>query len=160
MLKLRKFLNEQLVDQIPVLGGMLRALEEMSMMTGDVNIATNNPFIVQQLPEIRARIMNGKNWNAIAKYQVDNFFTQTVEAIKEEMSEIMKLYNSNVYDDFMEEPKCAGCGEAATQRCSRCKEEWYCGRECQLKRWKQHKEMCGFICNQLKEAEKLINAQE
>ena len=38
LLRLRKYLNESLVDQLPVLGGMLRALEEMSMM-GDNNIA-------------------------------------------------------------------------------------------------------------------------
>ena len=32
LLRLRKFLNEQLIDQLPMLGGMLRSLEEMSMM--------------------------------------------------------------------------------------------------------------------------------
>lgn len=54
----------------------------------------------------------------------------------------MKLYGSDVYEEFMEDPKCAGCGDLATQRCSKCKEEWYCSRECQLKQWKQHKQMC------------------
>ena len=38
LLRLRKYLNETLIDQLPVLGGMLRALEEMSLM-GDSNIA-------------------------------------------------------------------------------------------------------------------------
>ena len=38
LMRLRKYLNETLVDQLPILGGMLRALEEMSMM-GDNNIA-------------------------------------------------------------------------------------------------------------------------
>lgn len=38
LLKLRKFLNETLIDQLPVLGGMVRALEEMQLM-GDNNIA-------------------------------------------------------------------------------------------------------------------------
>lgn len=38
LLRLRKYLNEQLLDQLPMLSGMLRALEEMSMM-GDNNIA-------------------------------------------------------------------------------------------------------------------------
>jgi len=37
-MKLRKFLNESLIDQLPVLGGMLRALEEMQLMS-DSNIA-------------------------------------------------------------------------------------------------------------------------
>lgn len=46
LLRLRKYLNEQLLDQLPMLGGMLRALEEMSMM-GDSAIAQKNSFIVQ-----------------------------------------------------------------------------------------------------------------
>lgn len=33
LLRLRKYLNEQLLDQLPMLGGMLRALEEMALMT-------------------------------------------------------------------------------------------------------------------------------
>jgi len=67
LLRLRKYLNEQLIDQLPVLGGMLRSLEEMSMM-GDNNIAQTNSFIVQQLPEIRSRIMAKRDWKSIAKY--------------------------------------------------------------------------------------------
>lgn len=73
LLRLRKYLNESLLDQLPMLGGMLRGLEEMSMM-GDGGPAQNNSFIVQQLPEMRERIMKGRDWNAIAKYQMDNFF--------------------------------------------------------------------------------------
>ena len=45
LLRLRKFLNESLLDQLPMLAGMLRALEEMSMMA-DNNIANKNSFIV------------------------------------------------------------------------------------------------------------------
>lgn len=33
LLRLRKYLNEQLLDQLPMLAGMLRALEEMAMMS-------------------------------------------------------------------------------------------------------------------------------
>lgn len=66
------------------------------------------------MPEIRTRIMHGKDWNAIAKYQVDNFFRQSEEEAREEMKNLLKLYNSDVYEEFLEEPKCAGCGETAT----------------------------------------------
>lgn len=61
LLRLRKYLNENLLDQLPMLAGMLRALEEMSMM-GDNAVAQKNSFIVQQLPEMRSNIMKGRNW--------------------------------------------------------------------------------------------------
>jgi len=65
--------------------------------------------------------------------------------MREEMKNLLNLYNSDVYEQFLDDPKCAECGEVASQRCSRCKEEWYCSRECQLKRWKQHKPVCQLI---------------
>jgi oligoribonuclease (3'-5' exoribonuclease) len=46
---------------------MLRALEEMSMM-GDNAIAAKNSFIVQQLPELRGKIMHNRDWDQMAKY--------------------------------------------------------------------------------------------
>jgi hypothetical protein len=46
---------------------------------------------------------------------------------------------------LVEDPKCALCGAAATKRCSRCRAEWYCGRECQVKHWKQHKTLCEYV---------------
>lgn len=45
----------------------------------------------------------------------------------------------------MEEPKCGECGKAATNRCSRCKNQWYCSRDCQLRAWKGHKPLCDLI---------------
>lgn len=67
LLRLRKYLNDTLLDQLPMLGNMLRALEEMSLM-GDNAIANKNSFIVQMVPELRANIMRDRNWRAIADY--------------------------------------------------------------------------------------------
>lgn len=89
--------------------------------------------------------MRERDWKGIAKYQMANFFNAEVNNSKEELDSLLKLYGSDVFEQFMDDPKCAGCGEAATQRCSKCKSEWYCSRECQLKQWKQHKEMCGVL---------------
>ena len=46
---------------------MLRGLEEMALMS-DNNIKQSNSFIVEVLPELRARIVNKRNWQEIAKY--------------------------------------------------------------------------------------------
>lgn len=94
------------------------------------------------MPEMRARIMGGRDWDAIAEYQLKKFFSPTEEQVKEEMKALVDLYASDVYDDFLGDPKCASCGDAAQQRCSKCKSEWYCSRECQLTRWKDHKPIC------------------
>ena len=66
LLRLRKFMNEVLIDQLPMLADMHRALEEMAIK-GSSSLSSNNAFIVQALPELRTRIMKGKNWAKIAK---------------------------------------------------------------------------------------------
>jgi zinc finger MYND domain-containing protein 10 len=65
LLRLKKFMNELLLDQIPTLTGMLRSLEELSI----VNVAAADKyssFVVQQMPEMRNAIMNNKNWKGKA----------------------------------------------------------------------------------------------
>ena len=85
----------------------------------------------QQIPEIRAKIMRERDWKEIACYQITHFFKkETEDELKEEMDKIMKLYNSDLFENLMEDPKCANCGKPATQRCSRCKNQWYCGSDC------------------------------
>ena len=112
-----------------MLSNLLRALEELSLVQENP-VAQKNSFIVQQIPEFRVKIMKGRNWQEIADYQMTHYFTQDEKSLKEDMDRIMKLYNSDVFEEFMEDPKCGLCGLLATQRCSRCKNAWYCSREC------------------------------
>ncbi|KOC69535.1 hypothetical protein WH47_05478, partial [Habropoda laboriosa] len=41
------------------------------------------------------------------------------------------------------------CHEDAKNRCSKCKEAWYCGRECQVKDWTKHKSICDKLTKNL-----------
>jgi len=105
LLRLRKYMNEVLLDQLPVLTSMLRALEELSLMQ-EATIPSSNPFVVQVIPDIRTGILSGKDWKGIAKYQTEKFFNQTEAETREEMKGIMNLYSSEMLEDFLEQPKC------------------------------------------------------
>jgi len=78
--------------------------------------------------------------------------------LKEDMERLMKIYNSEMFEEFMDEPKCASCGKTATNRCSKCKNQWYCSRDCQLRCWKDHKALCSLFTSNKKEDEQ--RAQE
>ena len=45
LMRLRKYMNEVLLDQLPMLTPMLRGLEEMNLMA-DTNVQSKNSFIV------------------------------------------------------------------------------------------------------------------
>ena len=139
LLRLRKFINEVVIDQIPVLGNLLRSLEELSMM-GDTLPSKISTFAIQLLPELQDRISHNKNWNEIAEFQIKNYLIESPEERKAAIELMM-----TGLEDILDEPICSECGEAATNRCSKCHHEWYCSRKCQVAAWKKHKEICSLL---------------
>jgi len=69
-------------------------------------------------------------------------------------------YNLDALEAVMETPQCAGCGGEAAMRCSRCRHEWYCGRECQVKAWGRHKTVCAALAAAAAEKDKEKEAAE
>jgi predicted Zn-ribbon and HTH transcriptional regulator len=145
-------MNELLFDQIPPLHELFRAIEELNL-TNTNSTLTSNPFIVEMVPEI-ARTLEKLNVKDIALFQLNNHFKNA--DLKKEYDYLSSAYNLDNVEYFMEDPTCAGCGLAASKRCSTCKSEWYCSKECQVKRWKQHKPMC----KQLADLNKLENSEK
>jgi len=159
LLRLRKYMNDNLFDQIPPLQQMYRALEEMSLMNCSSS-TTNNPFIVEMIPTLYNNMNQGKKneayYNEVAKKILENSFENSDK--KRDMDLISEIYNFDNIEYFMDDPKCANCGKDASNRCSRCKSEWYCGKDCQKLCWKKHKEFCQKITELNKESEELENA--
>eukprot|EP00041_Stephanoeca_diplocostata_P022042 m.522777 g.522777 ORF g.522777 m.522777 type:complete len:672 (-) comp21969_c1_seq6:270-2285(-) len=43
---------------------------------------------------------------------------------------------------------CAMCGKRATCKCSVCGQQYYCGRECQIRAWRDHESECNKLAKQ------------
>ncbi len=84
---------------------------------------------------------------------LNKYFKINEKELREELEPVNDIYNLDNIEYFMDDPKCANCGKDATSRCMRCKSEWYCSRECQVKRWKMHKPLCQTL-SKLYEEEK------
>jgi len=145
LLKLRKYLNEPLFDQLPVLQNLQRAFEEMAILTVQ-NQTENKMFIVQPVPPFRDEIIKDKKWPKIAEKQKKEIFKEeTPEQKIAEAKKLLGVYETTQFEEFLEPPKCGKCGKPAGQRCSRCKHEWYCSRDCQVAMWKAHKPICDLL---------------
>ncbi|WAR26277.1 ZMY10-like protein [Mya arenaria] len=150
ILKLRSFLTEPMLDQIPMLGELQRYLEHLSMMDPP---APRREVILEQVPEVRDYILhsNEGKWKKIAKKQIKSFFDPSTSDLKMQAKRWADTYNFDVMEGLLSEPpKCAKCGEDASKRCSRCQNEWYCGRECQVTHWQKHKQACDLMFDSLK----------
>ena len=132
LMKLKKYLNELLIDQIPPLAQLLKNLEYISMQNCAA-IQTIDPFMVQQLPELRNRIMENNNWEEIGEFQKENYFNNNKDKREFDMQmELASIYGNDAIDTITEGFKCPNCTKSAVQRCSRCKSEWYCSKQCQV----------------------------
>ena len=156
LLRLRKYFSEDLYDQIPQMMNLYRSLENMSLMTYG-NTLTVNPFIVEMVPILSGNKMfklTEEEIKKIGNHVVVNYFENlNKDKLAKELEPVNEIYNLDNIEYFMEDPVCAQCGKLANSRCSRCKSEWYCSKECQIKRWKKHKTVCKTLAALFKENE-------
>eukprot|EP00062_Callorhinchus_milii_P006296 gi/632946850/ref/XP_007888762.1/ PREDICTED: zinc finger MYND domain-containing protein 10 [Callorhinchus milii] len=150
LLKLQGFLTEVLLDQLPILVELQRFLSHLSVT--DPAPPKRN-LVLEQVPEIWDRLTreNTGKWQAIAKHQVINVFNPSDKDLLHQARKLAETYNLDVMENLIpDRPKCALCGAEAAKRCSRCQNEWYCQRQCQVKHWPKHKKACDLMSESAK----------
>ncbi|XP_019486901.1 PREDICTED: zinc finger MYND domain-containing protein 10 isoform X3 [Hipposideros armiger] len=98
-----------------------------------------------KIPEIWERLEreNRGKWQAIAKHQLQHVFSPSEQDLQLQARRWAETYRLDVLEAAApERPHCAYCGAEASKRCSRCQNEWYCCRECQVKHWVKHGKTC------------------
>lgn len=102
-------------------------------------------LVLEQIPEIWERLkqQNKGMWQAIAKHQLQHVFSPSEHDLRQQAARWAETYRLDVLEAVApERPRCAYCGAEASKRCSRCQNEWYCCRECQVKHWEKHRKVC------------------
>ncbi|XP_043257962.1 zinc finger MYND domain-containing protein 10 [Colletes gigas] len=144
LLKLQKYLQETVLDQISPLIDLKRWLSYLSISSSQSK--TPRPVNVELIPQIKISIMEKyhKKWKKLAKHQSKFIYTKDAEDIKNAAQILSDAYDLDKLD-CIDIKECFLCQEVAKKRCSKCKEAWYCGRECQVKDWEKHKAICNKI---------------
>merc|ERR1711959_762120 len=144
LVDLRKYFNVALIDQLPCLSDLQRTVEEMNMCSAS-EASEQSFFVLEQVATMRDGLLK-QNWAAIIEYLREEVLYETDESHAQEVKKLAEWYNTFDVENFLDDPKCAKCGAPAEKRCSRCKNEWYCSRECQVEAWPGHKELCEIVC--------------
>jgi len=146
LLKVRRHFNELFLDQLPHLRDLQVFLEHMAV--SETPTTTNATLVIEQIPEVREKLLHkykGK-WETIALRQLKENFALSSEEMKERADQLAATYNFTALESLLDEPpQCANCQGEAMKRCSRCQNEWYCSRPCQVKHWSKHKLMCNML---------------
>ncbi|XP_068013952.1 zinc finger MYND domain-containing protein 10 [Melanerpes formicivorus] len=150
LLKLPAFLTDVLIDQLPNLMEMQRFLSHLAVTEP---APPKKDLILEQVPVIWNHIImkNRGKWQAIAKHQVKCVFSPTEEELKLRADRWTQTYSLDMMEALApDKPCCRVCGAEAAKRCSRCRNEWYCTRVCQVQHWQKHKAACNLMAGALK----------
>lgn len=144
--KVLKYMTDPLLDQLSPLIDLKQFLCHLQISSG--SSTSRKPLILEVIPEIRRRILDwgGGKWQKIACRQAKILFLKDKDTFLRMAQSLKSAYNIETFEHLIsEEVRCAGCGDPAVKRCSRCKIERYCGRECQVKCWESHKRVCNTV---------------
>ncbi|XP_011159606.2 zinc finger MYND domain-containing protein 10 [Solenopsis invicta] len=143
--KLQRHLHEDVLDQIAPLIELKRWLSYLNISPA-MSSSKSCPVHIEVIPQIKSSILEKyhKKWKKLARHQAKFLFTTDASYIKDAAQILSDVYDLDKLDRI-EAKKCLVCQEASKKRCSKCKEAWYCSRECQVKDWENHKNICNII---------------
>ncbi|KAL6255736.1 hypothetical protein P5V15_012980 [Pogonomyrmex californicus] len=146
LMKLQRYLHEDVLDQIAPLIELKQWLSYLNMSPAMPSTNSICPIHVEVIPQIKSAILekHHKKWKKLARHQSKYLFTTDTDYIKDAAQILSDVYDLDKLDRI-ETKKCSLCQELSKKRCSRCKEVWYCSRECQVKDWENHKKTCNMI---------------
>ena len=100
LLRVRKYLNEVLLDQLPFLADIMRYMDELAISEVPQDNG-QNVFMLQQVSVKREEIHKNKNWAEVAEYQMKNVFTMTDKDDKD-LRKIADLYSDDLAQDILD----------------------------------------------------------
>ena len=218
----RKFLNEILLDQLPILADLQRFMDESTIRGVESAPEQRGGLLLEAIPAVhdevqrealtargteeeeeeekdridvternssnasssadstlltiereklggsRGKVRRTWTWNRLGRYMLrhslrsriktgtkiepKNFPSTAFSDIwpdsdgDDDLKQLAGVYNEDTFEAAtLGDPMCALCGKPAEKRCAKCHNEWYCSRECQVKAWKGHKELCMIV---------------
>jgi hypothetical protein len=101
LLRVRKYLNDVLLDQLPFLADIQRYMDELAITEVPDQSSTSSVFMFQQVSVIREGLIKNKNWNEVAAHQLQSVFTMTDQTDKD-LHQLANMYADESVSGVME----------------------------------------------------------
>ena len=96
LLRLRKYLNEVVLDQLPVLTDVMRYMDELALMhVPETSTGQGAALLMQQVDTLRESIVKDQDWATVGKQQFDSIFSKYTDAQDEDLRLIAEIYNED-----------------------------------------------------------------
>ena len=102
LLRVRKYVNEVLLDQLPFLADIQRYMDELAISEVPESTASlGSAFLFEQVASGREKLVKGKDWDAIAEFQMEKIFTMTDKDDKD-VRRMAELYSDESIESLMD----------------------------------------------------------
>jgi hypothetical protein len=96
ILRLRKYLNEVMLDQLPFLTDVMRYMDELALMNvPEASTGQGAALLMQQVDRLRESIAKNKNWQEIGKWQFNSIYSNCTDAQDQDLRMIAEVYSYN-----------------------------------------------------------------
>ncbi|XP_066989620.1 zinc finger MYND domain-containing protein 10 [Macrobrachium rosenbergii] len=145
LLKIQGKLNEAVLSHLPVLEPFAKWLSALALTTPQQ--ARQPPLVttVRQLGDGVVSHWTGR-WQELFQILAPRCLSPSQGSLSTLATSMSAAWNLEALEALLPDiPVCAVCGSPAGRRCSRCRMQWYCRRECQVKHWPTHQSLCDVI---------------
>eukprot|EP00598_Pedospumella_elongata_P003174 CAMPEP_0184969528 /NCGR_PEP_ID=MMETSP1098-20130426/2253_1 /TAXON_ID=89044 /ORGANISM="Spumella elongata, Strain CCAP 955/1" /LENGTH=435 /DNA_ID=CAMNT_0027491297 /DNA_START=29 /DNA_END=1336 /DNA_ORIENTATION=+ len=102
LLRVRKYINELMLDQLPFLADIQRYMDELAVTeVPEPTSLGNSVFLFQQVAVMREAIQKGKKWPEVAQLQIQTVFTMTDKNDKDLLM-MADLYSDDLGDAMVD----------------------------------------------------------
>jgi len=100
LLRLRKYLNRVMLDQLPVLEDVMKYMDEFSLMSvPEGGSGSGSALMMQQVDSLRLELLQGQDWKALAKKQYSDIFSNVTDGDDEDLQHIAGIYGKDEISD-------------------------------------------------------------
>lgn len=105
VLRLRKYLNEVMLDQLPFLADIMRYMDELAITDVPESAGGGSGvFMFQQVAVMREGLLKGRNWEEIADLQMASVFTMS-DKNDADLKAMVDVYADDLAEDTLD-PLC------------------------------------------------------
>ncbi|CAN0269960.1 unnamed protein product, partial [Laminaria digitata] len=102
ILRARKYLNDVLLDQLPVLAGVQRYMDELTIMEvpEPPSMGTTGSLLMEQIPKMRQDLTRGHDWDEVADKAVLDVFSVYDDASDPDVKSVGALFAGGEQEEW------------------------------------------------------------
>lgn len=105
LLRVRKFLNDVMLDQLPILADVQRFMDELTIMKApEPTAGTKSAIMLEQIPQIRQSMIKGHDWKKFSETQITEIFSKSKDQGNDDLKRMANLYCMDGIEEILGEP--------------------------------------------------------